>query len=103
MMQERGVQRGGTTVLDVTVGISVGGDVVTEGRRRSSRAFMRGAFQGRTHVSIRRVVFLLGDGGLLLGVDGAGQSSGVSDLGLALAVLDNTLLLWDNKGIRFDA
>jgi hypothetical protein len=54
-------------------------------------------FQGRTHASIRRVAFLLGDGGLSLGVDGA------SDLGLALAVLDGIILLWDSKGIGFDA
>jgi hypothetical protein len=82
--------------LDVTVGISMGG-VVTGGRRRSSRAFTRGTFQGRMHASIRRVAFLLGDGGLSLGVGGA------SDLGLALAVLDDIILLWDNKGIGFDA
>jgi hypothetical protein len=30
--------------------------------------FTRGAFKGRTHASIRRVAFLLGDGGLSLGV-----------------------------------
>jgi hypothetical protein len=34
---------------------------------------------------------------------GAGQSGGASDLGLALAVLDGIILLWDSKGIGFDA
>jgi hypothetical protein len=96
-MMECCVQRGGTAVLDVTVGISVGRSVVTRGRRRSSRAFTRGAFQGRTHVSIRCIAFLLGDGGLPLGV---GSASG---LGLVLAFLDIIVLLWDNKGIRLDA
>jgi hypothetical protein len=67
------------------------------GRRRSSCAFTRGAFQGCTHASIRRVAFLLGDDVLSLGIGGVGQSGGVSDLGLALAVLDGIILLWDSK------